>query len=83
MRIDLPLCNFKNCRYSFDGNCTRQDRYVWCEYRLVKNNAFKTLAEILKRKSQLVAPYVYAEPYRAVAVDDIDEVIKEITKESE
>lgn len=22
MRIDLPTCGFKPCRYCFDGNCT-------------------------------------------------------------
>lgn len=83
MRIDLPLCNLKNCRYSFDGNCTRKDKYDWCEYTLAKKNAFKALAETLKSKSQLVAPSVYAIPYRAVAVEDIDKIVKEMTKESE
>lgn len=23
MRIDLPNCGFKNCKYCFDGNCTK------------------------------------------------------------
>lgn len=25
MRIDLPQCNFKYCRYCFDGNCTGKE----------------------------------------------------------
>lgn len=32
MRIDLPGCGFKNCRYSFDGNCTKPNRQEKCEY---------------------------------------------------
>lgn len=33
MRIDLPGCNFKNCKYSFDGNCTNKQKYENCDYR--------------------------------------------------
>lgn len=33
MRIDLPCCGFKNCRYQFDGNCTRKEKYQDCEYQ--------------------------------------------------
>lgn len=36
MRIDLPQCNFKNCRFSFDGNCTNKIEYDRCEYRIEK-----------------------------------------------
>lgn len=25
MRIDLPQCSFKYCRYCFDGNCTAKE----------------------------------------------------------
>lgn len=32
MRIDLPCCGFKNCRYQFDGNCTNKKEYERCEY---------------------------------------------------
>ena len=34
MRIDSPLCNFENCRYFFDHNCTAK-KVIWerCEYR--------------------------------------------------
>ena len=32
MRADLPLCNFKNCKYQFDGNCTDEKRYDECDY---------------------------------------------------
>lgn len=32
MRIDLPCCGFKNCRYYFDGNCTEPSEQGKCEY---------------------------------------------------
>lgn len=37
MRIDLPTCGFKPCRYCFDGNCTKITEYYRCEYREYKN----------------------------------------------
>lgn len=36
MRIDLPTCGFKSCRYCFDGNCTKRIEYDRCEYREYK-----------------------------------------------
>ena len=36
MRIDLPGCNFKNCCFSYDGNCTNKIEYDRCEYRIAK-----------------------------------------------
>ena len=30
MRIDLPSCGFRNCRYHFDGNCTKKVEYEKC-----------------------------------------------------
>lgn len=32
MRIDLPLCSFKNCRYNFDGNCESREKKDKCEF---------------------------------------------------
>ena len=37
MRIDLPTCGFKSCRYCFDGNCTKRVEYDRCEYHEYKN----------------------------------------------
>ena len=39
MRIDLPTCGFKSCRYCFDGNCTKKVEYDRCEYREYKNSS--------------------------------------------
>lgn len=44
----------------------------------VKEQAIKEFADALKSKSELVAPSVYAVPYRAVSVDDIDKLVKEM-----
>ena len=33
MRIDLPACDFKNCYYQLDGNCTSACEHSNCEYR--------------------------------------------------
>ena len=41
MRIDLPGCSFKNCRYNYDCNCTKQAEYDRCDYRLAKIEATK------------------------------------------
>ena len=33
MRIDLPCCPLKYCRYQNDGNCTDKSRYESCPLR--------------------------------------------------
>lgn len=44
MRIDLPLCGFKNCKWESDCNCTNsKNGYDTCEYRLLN----KTLEKVL------------------------------------
>lgn len=43
MRIDLPLCSFKNCKWEADCNCTSKSDYDKCYYRLLE----KTLKEVL------------------------------------
>ena len=48
--------------------------------KILKTAKFETVkefAESLKRKSELVAPSVWAIPYRAVAVADIDKLLEE------
>lgn len=32
MRIDLPQCGFKNCRFNSDGNCRRRSEYERCDH---------------------------------------------------
>lgn len=46
MRIDLPFCNFKNCRYSADGNCVGGNRKETCELDIYRNLLEKSAEEI-------------------------------------
>lgn len=43
MRIDLPLCSFKDCRHNFDGNCRSKEIKEKCEFGIYKNIAEKQL----------------------------------------
>lgn len=54
-----------------------QNEGVLPEYeKLLKSEAIKAFVERLKTKSQLVAPSIYAEPFRAVSVEEIDRLAK-------
>lgn len=48
-------------------------------YANCQKEFLKKFADALKSKSELVAPSVYAVPYRAVSVEDIDNLVKEMT----
>lgn len=37
MRIELPQCGFKQCRFQFDGNCVKETEFDRCEYRKMKS----------------------------------------------
>lgn len=41
MRIDLPQCNLKTCRYCFDGNCTNKVKYEICEYAFLRKVGYE------------------------------------------
>ena len=43
MRIDLPQCDLKTCRFCFDGNCINADKYEQCSYTVVINNCKRFL----------------------------------------
>ena len=79
MRIDFPQCNFKNCRYSFDGNCTNRDKYKCCDYRFAKVNAVKEFTERLKREIDTIS-YETGFEYQE-AIDVIDGLTKEMMEE--
>ena len=48
-------------------------------YSEIRAEAVREFADALKSKSELVAPSVYAILYRAVSVDDIDNLVKGMT----
>lgn len=44
MRIDLPQCGFKNCKYQFDGNCNDIKQFDKCLFaRLIIEDEFRRL----------------------------------------
>lgn len=36
MRMNLPGCDFKNCRFFSDGNCSSKEKYSNCDYQWKK-----------------------------------------------
>ncbi len=77
MRIDLPRCNFKNCRYCFDSNCTKKSEYERCEYQLAKSEAIKEFAEKLKEKVYIPGAHPN---YSDEIIIEIDNLVKEMTE---
>ena len=46
MRIDLPQCNLKTCRYQADGNCVDRNRFETCEYTFAKEEIKRLKKEL-------------------------------------
>lgn len=38
MRIDLPQCDFRDCRRRFDGNCNSKEAFRYCPYQQLKTD---------------------------------------------
>lgn len=38
MRIELPQCDFPDCRRRFDGNCNSKEAFRYCPYQQLKTN---------------------------------------------
>lgn len=45
MKIDLPCCSFKNCKYQSDGNCTKPNEYKMCS----KGNIFVMTEKVYEK----------------------------------
>ena len=79
-KAEIEELKFKNLALS-------QNRITMPERLEIVNNArdkaIREFAKKLKSKSQLLAPSVYAEPYRAVSIDDINSLVKEMTEEND
>lgn len=72
MRIDLPQCNFKNCKYCFDGNCTSKKQYERCDYLYARAEAISEFAERLK--TTLIANGIYP----VIVKNSIEKIAKEL-----
>ena len=76
---DCPLNDIDDIRICQDELVTKAYRLIsrqQTELKKAKSEAVREFAEKLKRKSELVAPSVWATPYRAVAVTDIDKIVE-------
>ena len=86
MRIDLPRCNFKNCRYCFDSNCIKNTEYERCGFRLAKSDAIKEFAERLKKCLKKRTEYDeggWDVDLFTVTEEDIDFLVKEMTEDKD
>ena len=41
MRVDLPQCDFSDCRMRFDGNCRSKEAFRNCQYQNLKSKSLK------------------------------------------
>ena len=54
MLIDKPRCNFKNCRFYFDGNCRSADIYENCKLTDLHSEIAKLTVDLDNAKSEVV-----------------------------
>lgn len=52
MLIDKPQCNFKNCRFYFDGNCRSADIYENCKLTNLHYEIAKLRANLDNAKTE-------------------------------
>ena len=60
MLIEKPRCNFKNCRYCFDGNCYSADKYENCKVTDLHSEIAKLTVDLDNAKAE-VAREIFAE----------------------
>lgn len=53
MLIEKPRCNFKNCRYCFDGNCYSADKYENCKVTDLHGEIAKLTVDLDNAKSEV------------------------------
>ncbi len=53
MLIDKPRCNFKNCRYCFDGNCISADKYENCQLTDLHSEIAKLTVDLDNAKREV------------------------------
>lgn len=79
-RLNIDLKAMRGAANSWKAEvqriCKREFDNIEIDIEAVKSEAVREFAENLKRKSELVAPSVWAIPYRAVAVADIDKLME-------
>ena len=54
MLIEKPMCNFKNCRYCFDGNCRDASKYENCTLTDLHSEIARLRVELDNAKADTV-----------------------------
>ena len=54
MLIDKPMCNFKNCRYCFDGNCRDASKYENCTLTDLHSEIARLRVDLDNAKADIV-----------------------------
>lgn len=80
MRIDLPLCNLKTCRYCFDGNCSNKNKHDACEYAFLKSSKeriLERLEEVSHEYTTKPSDLGFVTKSRKLYLNDAIEIVKE------
>lgn len=58
MRIDLPQCDFSDCRRRFDGNCNSKEAFRNCKYQRLKTNKTVNVVKVFPESGDWEALYI-------------------------
>lgn len=53
MRINLPQCDLKTCRFFSDGNCLYRNEYEKCNYTMAKEYIHEVITGIIETLEHL------------------------------
>lgn len=86
MRIDLPMCNFKNCHWCHDSNCYKKTR-DYCEYHW-QNTEIERLRDLVEELQQYNEAWVedngkLRKEMKALKTDTVQKMQEKIRAKSE
>lgn len=88
MLIEKPRCNFKNCRYCFDGNCRDASKYENCtltdlhsEIARLRVDLDNATADTVRKMQELIAEHATNGYPRKVRLDVVDQIAKEMLED--
>ena len=73
MRVDLPACNFENCRFNLDFNCINKRQFKECILKDLLN--IKNIYKVDREE-----PIHYCEDYSMIVVAEDEEEAKIIAR---
>lgn len=78
MRVDLPTCDLKKCRYYSDYNCTNECAYENCEYMKLRKQVFENGYIIENGLLQHKTDYLFTVSEDKSKENAIDNLIKDL-----